>query len=623
MKKYFGFIILIILLPLSLTAQEVSSDWVKQNYTKKEVLIPMRDGVRLFTAVYEPNDKSEKHPIMMLRTPYDISPYGDDHFPGSLWNNLKGFVGRHYIIVYQDVRGRYMSEGTFLEVRPFIVHKKGKKDIDESTDTYDTADWLLKHTYNNGCIGVQGSSYGGFYAAMAGFSGHPAIKAVAPQAPVTDWFMGDDIHHNGALMLRDAFGFLSSMEQPRRTPCKKMQPSTYHFSGDMYDDFLKAGAIRNLTATTGDSLQFWNDVVNHPDYDSFWQARNARMGCSLPVKSAVLVVGGENDAEDLYGTLALYREIQKRSPSTPLYLIFGPWNHGGWNGSHFENIGQIYFGNTTISYYQEKVLLPFFNHYLLGEKEIPAKKNIFFTGINEWKTDDMLPKNIQQQSFYFHGDGSLSEASPVEASSHTDYLSNPKRPVPFTSKYRSYRGIEYMTENQYFASRRTDVLSFQSEVLKDTLTLDGPIDVELYTSISTTDADFVVKVIDVYPDHYSYPDNVRQRLPEPNYMMSGYQMLLRGDVMRGKYRESFSTPQPFEPGKVTKVRFTMADVAHCFLPGHRLMVQVQSSWFPLVDRNPQVFTNIYTCKDSDFTSSLIHIYHQEGASSCVILPVCK
>lgn len=620
MKFKIAFLVILFCFPFSINAQEITYDWVIHNYTKKEVLIPMRDGTKLFTAIYEPKQNSEKHPILFFRTPYSISPYGKNKYNGSLCNGLKEFTEQQYIFVFQDVRGRYMSEGNFLEIRPFNPNKQGKEDIDESSDSYDTVEWLLKHTHNNGNVGVMGTSYGGFYAAMAGFSNHPAIKAISPQAPIVNWYLGDDIHHNGALMLADAYGFLSSMEQPRRHPCVTMQPSTYSFSNNLYDDFLKAGTISYLTTLTGDSLQFWNDVVNHPDYDDFWKARDVQNGCMQKIKPAVLVVGGQFDAEDLFGTLTLHHAINKYSPKTPLFFIFGPWNHGGWNNGYFDHLGQVYFNGNTINYYQKEVLFPFFEYYLRGVGKIPLKNHIFVTGINRWIANDKTFIS-HPKAYYFNQNGILSREKPTTENSYSEYVSDPKHPVPYTEKITTNRGIEYMVSNQKYASERQDVLTFQTSVLKDTVTLLGAIDIKLYTSITTTDADYVVKLIDVFPNDFSYTESIRQKLPKPNYPMGNYQMLVRGDVMRGKYRNSFTTPAPFEPNKITKVEFQLNSIAHAFLPGHRIMVQIQSSWFPLVDRNPQIFTDIYKCNDTDFTTSTIKIYHQRKASSKIMLPI--
>lgn len=618
MKKRIKTFILFAFSMFCTNAQDITSLWIVQNYTKREVLIPMRDGSKLFTAIYEPKNIKEKEPIILLRTPYSIEPYGKNNFTPSLWKRMKEFTRNNYIIVYQDVRGRYMSEGVFEEVRPLLKQtKKEKKQIDESTDSYDTVDWLLKHTHNNGKVGALGSSYGGFYTTMVAYSNHPAVKAVSPQAPINDWFLGDDIHHNGALMLVDAYDFLSGMEQPRPIPCEKMKPSTYKFTGNLYDDFLRTGAIRNFTALTGGNLKFWNNVINHPNYDTFWQLRSTTKNFKETIKPAVLIVGGQFDAEDLSGTLALYENIKIQSPQTPLYFIYGPWSHGAWNLEKYENLGQIYFGKQINEYFEKQIIFPFFNHYLKGEGQAPAHKNIFFTGINRWITDNNL--TATKKPFYFCEGDSLSFNKPLETTSYSEYLSDPKHPVPFSSEFTSDRGANYMVENQYFASQRPDVLTFRSQELKDTLTLAGPVEVELYTSISTTDADFVVKLIDVYP---TSPEACKL-LPNSKHFMSGYQMLVKGDVMRGKYRDSYINPQPFEPNKITNVKLKLEGVTHSFLPGHCIMVQVQSSWFPLVDRNPQTFTNIYTCKDSEFVSSNIRIYHQKSAASNLILPVVE
>ena len=606
-------------------AQEITEEWVKEHYTKREEMITMRDGVRLFTAIYEPKDQTEKRPIIMTRTPYSCSPYGEG-FNRNLWNSMKQFTKNSYIVVFQDVRGKNMSEGDYENIRAFNPNKKGK-DIDEASDSYDTVDWLVKNTACNGNVGAFGVSYPGFYATMVGLSGHPAVKAVSPQAPVTAWYHGDDVHHNGAFMLVDTYSFMTFFDRPRKGPGVMRMPMgerDLRFANDIYSDYLRMGPIPNFTESYGDSIAFWPDIIAHPDLDDFWKARDPR-NFTYDVKPAVLIVGGLFDAEDCYGAWYLYRAIQEKSPKTPLYLTVGPWYHGAWHAAGFQNLGQNWFGNNTADYFMEEIEFPFFSYYLEGKGEAPSKAvNMFYTGANEWRQYDSWPLPVEQPTpIYLQPDGRLSFDAPTATDAHTDYVSDPKAPVPYTAAVQGRRNREYMAEDQRFASYRPDVVGFKSEALTDTLVLAGPVDVELEVSLSTTDADFVVKLIDVYPDGYTYSKEVSEKLPDRTYPMGGYQMLVRGDIMRGKYRESFETPVPFRPNEVTKVKFRLPDVAHKFLPGHRVMIQVQSSWFPLADMNPQTFTNIYTATEADFTPCDIKIYHDKDHASKVILPVIK
>jgi putative CocE/NonD family hydrolase len=606
-------------------SQVIDEKWVKENYTKREVMIPMRDGTKLFTAIYEPISKSERHPVLMSRTPYSIGNYGKE-MNSQLWNSWSEYSKERYIFVFQDVRGKWMSEGNFVDVRPFNPNKKKGTDIDEASDTYDTVEWLLKNTiYNNGNVGVSGCSYLGFYSLMAALSNHPAIKAICPQAPVTDWFMGDDIHHNGALMLTDAFSFLPYIDRPRPVPTASQSGGSKPFyTTDEYSFFLKSGAIKNLTKLLGDSIKFWNDVTEHPNYDSWWKARNTRNGC-YNIKPAVLVVGGLFDAEDGYGTWELYKTINKQSPDTKLNLLIGPWNHGGWLFGSGTFLGNIRFGSNTSIYFKESEN-KFFNYYLKGKGSVEdmKKATVFFSGENKWKTFDSWPPKEKVMTPLYLGDkGNLQFTVPKTSSSYTEYTSDPSNPVPYTSRIQQNRGIEYMTDDQRFASRRPDVISFETEPLKEDLTLGGELIADLKVSISTTDADFVVKLIDVFPDDFSYDEKIDGEGNGQNYLMNGYQMLVRGDVMRGRYRNSFEQPEAFVPNKPTTVTFKLTDIAHTFMKGHRVMIQIQSSWFPLVDRNPQQFVDIYHCNDSDFIKSDIKIYHQQDQASRILLPVLK
>jgi putative CocE/NonD family hydrolase len=609
-----------LLIPFTAIAQRNDSAWILRNYTKIERYIPMRDGVKLFTSIYVPKDNDEKHPILLNRTPYSCAPYGEDKFKAFWDNHYKEYCREKYIMVYQDVRGRWMSEGEFVDVRPFNPNKKTNKDIDEASDTYDTIDWLVKNlASNNGNVGVFGISYPGFYATMAALSNHPALKAVSPQAPVTDWFMGDDFHHNGAFMLMDAFGFYSSFGKPRPSPTS-IGPSGFDYSTkDNYRFFLEMGALSNFSKRhMGDTFKFWTDMMNHPNYDAWWKARNVR-NFVTNVKPATLVVGGTFDAEDVFGAWATYEAIEKKSRSTNNRIVMGPWYHGGWVRSDGSNLGNVQFGSKTSEWYQKNMEIPFFQYHLKGkgsDKDI-AEANIFFTGANTWK---QLPKwppaDMQKKELFFQASGKLNWNKPVSLNNFSEYISDPSKPVPYTEDVHFRRTREYMSDDQRFAARRPDVLVFQTNTLQDDVTLAGPVIADLLVSISGTDADFVVKVIDVFPDKFSYA-------ADDKYLMDGYQMLVRGEVMRGKFRNSFEKPAPFIPNKTTNVKFTLPDVAHTFKKGHRIMIQVQSSWFPLVDRNPQKFVDIYHAKDSDFQKATIRIHHSGNAASKIILPVVQ
>jgi putative CocE/NonD family hydrolase len=616
------FIVFGIVISFSGKAQNTDSSWFVNNYTKKEIYIAMRDGIRLFTSFYIPKDASEKHPFLFTRTPYSCGPYGQDQY-STLWKTYKmAYAREQYIFVTQDVRGRFMSEGVFEDVRPFNNNKKGT-DIDEASDTYDAVNWMIKNiNNNNGNVGVMGTSYPGFYSTEAALSGHPAIKAVSPQAPVTDWFIGDDFHHKGAFFAMDGFSFYSNFGKPHPAPTKDYGASFETPIKDNYAFFLKAGAIKNLTNMIGDSIRFWHQMVQHPNYDAWWQARNARVGL-YNVKPAMLWVGGLFDAEDCYGAWNCFKATNQQSPKTNNKLVMGPWHHGQWSreGSF---LGNIRFESNTSEYYQKNIEFPFFQYYLkgIGNTNQIAKANIFFSGENKWRTFNSWPPAAMENKNLFIGNHEKLDFNKNNSPSPTfyEYISNPAKPVPYAEKVHNERTREYMTDDQRFAGRRTDVLSFEMDELKEDLTLAGPVIANLMVSISTTDADFVVKLIDVFPDDFSYPETSKGN--GADYPMGGYQMLVRAEIMRGKYRNSFSIPAPFVPNKPTSVKFELPDIAHTFKKGHRLMIQIQSSWFPLADRNPQQFMDIYKANDSDFKKATIKIY--SGANgSYFSLPILK
>jgi uncharacterized protein len=608
-------------------AQVIDTNWLAKNYNKQEVMIAMRDGVRLFTAVYTPLDKSEKHPILMMRTPYSVAPYGKNRYSPRIYTtHWVEYLKEKYIIVMQDVRGRYMSEGDFVDVRPFIDNKKSKTDIDEASDTYDAIDWLVKNIPgNNARVGVFGVSYPGFYSTMAALSNHPALKAVSPQAPVTDWFMGDDFHHNGAFALSDGFSFYYAFGKTRIQPTTKNEKDFVFPENDNYSFYLKQGALKNYSKYMRDSVKFWTDLMSHPDYDNWWKARDARRACK-DIQPAMLIVGGTFDAEDCFGAWNLYKAIEKQSPKTNNRLVMGPWFHGGWARGEGANLGNVRFGQKNSPFYQKNIEVPFFNYYLkeTGDGVNLPEASVFFSGENNWWTlDSWPPKKTRSQNIYLHAKQQLSFEKPGENTSFSEYTSDPAKPVPYTEDVHLNRTREYMSDDQRFAARRPDVLVFETAALKEDMILAGTVTADLKVSLSTSDADFVVKVIDVFPDNFKYDSAYCCKGVKHEVEMAGYQMLVRAEIMRGKYRNSFEKPEAFVPGKTETVKFDLPDVAHNFKKGHKLMIQVQSSWFPLFDRNPQQFLNIYTCDDKDFVPCDIKLFHQADAASSIILPILQ
>lgn len=616
--------------PLITLAQNYDADWLATNYTKKEVYIPMRDGVKLFTSIYLPKNNAEKHPILITRTPYSCAPYGEKTYRNyATRGHYREYLKENYIMVTQDVRGRWMSEGTFVDVRPFNPNKKGNE-TDEASDTYDTVDWLVKNLENNnGNVGAFGISYPGFYATMAALSNHPALKAVSPQAPVTDWFMGDDFHHNGAFMVMDGFAFYSGFGKPRPLPTTVGPAGFTYPTQDNYEFYLRTGTLANFAKLMGDSIAFWKDLYNHPNYDDWWKARNPRNFVQyISPTLATLEVGGLFDAEDCFGAWNLYKAIETKAKNNNR-IVIGPWYHGQWASGDGTHLGNVRFDANTSEWFGANIEVPFFNYYLKGKGNIDAIKeaNVFFTGENKWRQADKWPlAGMTNTDLYLENDGKLSFSRSPGKPGYEEYISDPAKPVPYTEDVHFRRTREYMTDDQRFAARRPDVVVFQTEPLEQDLTVGGPLTADLRVSISTTDADFVVKLIDVFPDDFAYPAAAdapaasRTIAPGTPYLMNGYQMLVRGDIMRGRFRNSFEKPEPFVPNQPTQVKYTMPDVAHTFKKGHRIMVQVQSSWFPLVDRNPQKFVDIYKASASDFQKATIRIWLGE---SRVILPVIK
>jgi hypothetical protein len=594
----------------SAVAQSIDQQWVTDHYRKQELSIRMRDGVALHTTIYAPTDTSHRHPMLLTRTPYSCQPYGEEFAP-ALWKSyLSNYLQRGYILVFQDVRGRWLSEGVFCNVRPYIEHKHTTQQIDEASDAYDTVEYLVQHVAgNNGKVGVYGSSYPGFYALMAAASRHPAIKAVSPQAPVTDWFLGDDIHHNGAFCLRDTYSFIGgSFGRKMDNPTTHAPSCKSTVKGDEYDYFLSVGTIDSLQRLLNGASPFWDEIAAHPDYDAWWQMRCAQRAMHN-IDAAVLVVGGLFDAEDCYGTWQTYATLHQYNPQCECRLVVGPWVHGGWRATHGgEQLGAINFGEEARSeQYQQQVELPFFEYYLNDATDVDLGEavRIFFTGENRWRKFDSWPADAAKPyTLYLHATGVLSDKRPKRGEHYSDYLSDPQHPVPYDYPLRHSRDKAYMVADQRFASERNDVLTFATAPLTTSLTVAGGIRASLQVSLSSTDADFVVKLIDVWPDGSEHP---------------GYEMLLRGEVMRGRYRNSFVTPCPFTPDEIEQVTFDLPDVAHTFRVGHRLMIQIQSSWFPLIDRNPQQFVDGYRCTAADFVPCRVKVYHEPKHPSTLTL----
>ena len=597
-------------------------NFVKENFTKLDTTISMRDGIKLYTVIYIPKDESQAYPFLMERTPYSAGPYGADQYPREVGPN-EGLMKEKYIFVVQDVRGRYMSEGINLEVTPYIADKKTNKDVDESSDTYDTVDWLLKNIKNNnGRVGLAGISYPGFYATACLPGAHPAIKAVSPQAPVTDEFIGDDANHNGAFYLLDNFSFMNFFDMERNGPVKDYaKPLFSSSSKDAYQFYLKMRTIKNTNAAKyyNNKSVIWNEYLQHDTYDTYWKARNIRPHLKN-INIPVLVVGGWFDAEDLFGALHTYEAIEKQSPANNNRLVMGPWTHGAWAGNEWTKFATHEFGSNTSKYFQDSLETTFFNYYLKGKGNFTAAEaTVFETGSNQWKRyDTWPPKNSTPVNYYFKNNNSLSLQKETGNNSFDEYLSDPNKPVPYTNGTFGRRNNEYMAEDQRFAANRPDVIVFETGELTDDVTLSGKIMADLFVSINSTDADFIVKLIDVLPDTTTTPKGAPR-----GFTMAGLQRLVRAEVMRGKFRNDPSKPEAFTPNKITEVKFDLNDVAHTFKKGHKIMVQVQSSWFPLVDRNPQKFMRIPDAIENDFQKATIRIYHDAVNTSKIVLPILK
>ncbi len=578
----------------------------------------MRDGVKLFTIVYVPKDKSQAYPMLMNRTPYAVAPYGKDAFRAQLGPSSY-LMKDKYIFVYQDVRGRYMSEGQYDNMRPNIPGQKNKKDIDESSDTFDTIEWLLKNVKDhNGKVGQWGISYPGFYTAAALPDAHPALVASSPQAPISDFFF-DDFHHQGAYLqsywlATSVFGYQKDTltTQPWYT---MVNPGT----GDGYEFYYNMGPLKNAGKYYGKDNFFWQQLKDHPNYDAFWQKRNL-----LPhlkdIDHAVMTVGGWFDAEDLYGPLHIYKTIEKTSPEAYNMLVMGPWSHGDWarNTLH-QMVGNIYFGDSLSAFYQREIEYPFFHHFLKGGDGSPKlpEAYCFDTGTKVWKKFDAWPpENLTPQKLYFDDGGELSLDDAEDTGEPFDeFVSDPMKPVPYSEDIKIvFTPRKYMSDDHRFAAHRPDVLVYETDALPQDITLAGEIMANLQVSTTGTDADWVVKLIDVYPDDEPNDEHTPQ-----NIELGGYQQMVRSEVMRARFRNSFEKPEPFVPNQVTEVNLPLQDVLHTFRKGHRIMIQVQSTWFPLIDRNPQKYVeNIFEADSADFIKATHRFYHTSSISVGVL-----
>jgi uncharacterized protein len=602
-----------------------AEDFIKTHYAKYEYRIPMRDGTKLFVAVYVPVAGAFKdagpYPFLMTRTPYSCGPYGEDKMPKRLGVSQE-LLESGYIFVCGDARGRYESEGVFQEMNPHIDVKKSVKDVDESTDTYDTVEFLLKHVANNnGKVGITGISYPGFYTSASIIDSHPAIKAASPQAPMTDLFFNDDAIHGGAFMLSANYGFYVFFK-PQKNPTLPEEHTPYNFgTSDSYKFYLQAGPTGNLDKKFEGTNFLFHDQLVHTTYDDYWKKRDISRHMKN-VHAAVMTVGGWFDAEDLSGPFKTFHAIDEFNPDAVNTLVVGPWTHGGWSIWDGDKLGDVNFGSKTGVYFRSQIQFPFFEHYLKGhEGGVLPKAYVFETGSNVWKKYDAWPpKSAETKTLYFHADGRLSFELPTDKAGVDEYVSDPAHPVPFVPYTTDTVPQRYMDDDQRFASQRPDVLTYETEPLTEDVTIAGPVRPKLKVASTGTDSDFVVKLIDVYPNDFPDPssDAVGKRvLGAAPVLMGGYEQLVRGEPMRAKFRDSWEKPTALVPGKMVSVNAEMPDVNHTFRAGHRIMVQVQSTWFPLVDRNPQTFVDIPFATPEQFVKATESVYRNAGAASGV------
>ncbi|MBK9029876.1 MAG: CocE/NonD family hydrolase [Myxococcales bacterium] len=584
--------------------------FLRAHYRKFEYRVPMRDGVHLFTAVYVPADASpgKRYPFLLHRTPYTVAPYGSDRYPKGL-GPVAAVERAGYIFVEQDVRGKGMSEGAFVDMRPHLASKRGAE-VDESSDAYDTIAWLLAHVPDhNGRAGIWGISYPGFYAAAAAIDAHPALVAVSPEAPCLDWWQGDDMHRHGAFALQEAFTFFSRFGRPHPAPSaaegEALWPSYPWGTPDAYAYFLKLGPLAGLDAATfGGDVAIWRDFVAHPDYDEFWRARNHAQYLT-GVRPAVLTVGGFYDAENAYGAINTFRAIEAGRPRGATHVLMGPWRHHGWDRGPSATLGDAEFGFDTSTIYPD-TFLGFFEHHLKGAAAPGlAKATVFESGANRWRRFAAWPPpGAVARTLYLQPAGGLAWAAPTAPGTFDEFVSDPARPVPYTRDLgTAWMPPGFMAEDQRPFARRPDVLVYQTEPLAADVTLAGPLTAQLQVATTGTDADWIVKLIDVAPDV------LPGHSPEDPGARGGQQTLVRAEPMRGRYRDDPAAPTAFVPDQVTPVAIPITDVCHTFGRGHRVMIQIQSTWFPFIDRNPQTFVpNVFAATAADYVKATHRVY---------------
>ena len=588
---------------------------LKDFYEKREVMIPMRDGVKLFTVLYIPRDTSKTYPFLVTRDAYGVRPYGPDNYRPWAGAYLD-FSKEGFIFVYQDVRGRWKSEGEFIDHDPIVA---GSKRSNSSTDMYDTVEWLLANVPNhNGRVSQRGVSWPGWEASMGMINAHPAIRLSSPQAPPQDQFLGDDYHSGGAFQLAYAFHWMAENARVRPVPTDTPQPPFDYGTPDGYRFFLELGAAADAKKYFGDSVPTYDDFMQHGAYDEYWRARNVPQHLS-GVKHPVLIVGGWFDAEDFAGVFHMFRGLEKRSPGNDTHMVVGPWDHGGWARNPGDSFAGIQFGTKTGEDFRQLVELPFFRYHLKDKGSVVLPKALMFeTGGNRWRgCAEWPPAGVVARRIYLDANGQLSFQAPVgtPAPGYDEYVSDPRKPVPYTAEITTQEGRRFIVEDQRFVATRPDVLVYESEPLREDVTIAGPVPVELVASTTGTDSDWVVKLIDVFPGDAKDPS------PNPfGVRMGGYQMLLVGDILRGKFRNSFETPEPMKPGEPTRIAFDLGDRYHTFRKGHRIMVQVQNSWFPMFDRNPQTFVDVYHARPGDYRAATQRIYRGPGRASSLRLP---
>lgn len=616
-----------------------ANTFVADNYTKKEVDIVMRDGIKLHTTIYSPKDKSKKYPILMQRTPYSSRPYGEGKMRTRIGPNVN-LMKEGNIIVYQDVRGRWMSEGVYDNMRAYIPNKKDNSQTDESSDTYDTIEWLINNVENNnGRVGTWGISYPGHYATTSTIDAHPALKASSPQACIGDFFF-DDFHHNGAFLL-SYFRAISLFGTYKDAPTDTAWYSLPRMeTQDQYQFFLDKGPLSNLnsyfqydrldakTPASKDRIDdfFWKEIVEHPNYDEVWESKGIIQHMDkVPSTVATMIVGGWFDAEDLYGPLETYKGIEKHGKDNYNTMVFGPWDHGAWARRRGKNIvGNYYFGDSISEFFQDEIETKFFNHFLKGD----GSKNsglpeayVYDSGKRAWSTfDSWPPKNTKKESWYLSGNQKLSATAPVHKWNikPVQFVSDVKRPVPYSEDIKTvFTPRKYMTDDQRFAARRPDVLVFETDVLEEDFTLAGDIMAKLKVATTGSAADWIVKVIDVHPADAK--NDKKNKSMQKHLKMSNYHLMVRSEVLRGRFRNSFKKPEPFTPNKKTDVNIKLQDVFHTFKKGHKLQVQIQSTWFPLIDLNPQTYVdNIYKAEKEDFKTQTHTVYTDSSLEFTVL-----